>query len=130
MKTSNFQFLKPHLEDIYFSINKDYIPDEPEVEMQNQFGINVKKSKDKNMAYVQLTLEINMDDSINKPFEMFVKVASEFKWESDMDEKVIDTMLNSNAPALLLSYMRPIVANITNVSNIPVYNLPFINFKQ
>ena len=56
-------------------------------------------------------------------------MASDFKWE-DLDEKTVDSMLNLNAPALLLSYMRPIVANITNSSKFPTYNLPFINFKE
>lgn len=51
------------------------------------------------------------------------------KWE-EMDKKIIESMLRMNAPALLLGYMRPIVANITNSSNFPVYNLPFLNVKE
>lgn len=62
-------------------------------------------------------------------FKLRIKVASDFKWE-DLDEKTAESMLNLNAPALLLGYMRPIVANITNSSNFPAYNLPFINFKE
>ena len=56
-------------------------------------------------------------------------MSSDFEWE-DMDESMIDTMLHINAPALLLGYMRPIVATITNSSKYPVYNLPFINFNE
>lgn len=44
--------------------------------------------------------------------------------------EISEAMLKCNAPALLLSYMRPIVANITNVSKFPVYNLPFVNFQE
>ena len=61
-------------------------------------------------------------------FRWMLVVASDFKWE-DLDDDTVEKLLNSNAPALLLSYMRPIVANLTNASNLPVYNLPFVNFK-
>ena len=43
---------------------------------------------------------------------------------------MVNSMLNVNAPALLLGYMRPIVSSITNSSALPVYNIPFINFKE
>ena len=64
------------------------------------------------------------------PFELEIKVASDFKWDDSLSDEKVEYMLNTNAPALLLSYMRPIVANITNASKIPAYNLPFINFVK
>ena len=63
------------------------------------------------------------------PFKLKIKVASDFKWEY-IEEERVNAMLKNNAPALLLSYMRPIVASITNSSNFPAYNLPFMNFKE
>lgn len=41
--------------------------------------------------------------------------------------ETVGECLNVNAPALLLSYMRPIVANITSSSIFPAYHLPFVN---
>lgn len=61
-------------------------------------------------------------------FKLIAKVAADFRWE-DLDDKAVDAMLHLNAPALLLGYMRPIVANITNSSVFPVYNLPFMDFR-
>ena len=40
------------------------------------------------------------------------------------------SVLEKNAQALLIGYLRPIVANITNVSKFPAYNLPFINLNE
>ena len=120
MKSSKFQFVD----------NPVFVSeaDDGEIEMQNSFNIQVKRSKDENRANVELTLETNTENE-RAPFKLQIKVASDFKWE-DLDEKTVDSMLNLNAPALLLSYMRPIVANITNSSKFPTYNLPFINFKE
>lgn len=130
MKSSKFQFLNPYLEEAYFTVNPEYDPEENEgdIEMQNSFNIQVARSKNENRANVKLTLETNAENE-KAPFKLRITMASDFKWE-DMDEKTVESMLKMNAPALLLGYMRPIVANITNSSNFPVYNLPFLNFKE
>ena len=130
MKTSKFQFLNPYLEEVYFTANPDYDPEknEGEIKMRNAFNIQVTQSKNENRANVKLTLETNTENE-KAPFKLHITVASDFKWE-DLDDKTVESMLNLNAPALLLGYMRPIVANITNSSKFPVYNLPFINFKE
>lgn len=74
-----------------------------------------------------LELKVGMDKAA--PFKLWIKVASDFVWE-ELPKEVLDIMLNCNAPALLLGYMRPIVANVTNSSKFPTYNLPFMNFKE
>lgn len=128
MKPSNFQFLNPYLEEVYFVVNPNFDTDDIEIEMQNSFNIQVKRSETDNRANVELELKTNIDNE-KAPFKLRIKVASDFKWE-DLDDKKVEAMLKLNAPALLLGYMRPIVANITNSSNFPAYNLPFINFKE
>lgn len=128
MRPSKFQFLNPYLEEVYFAVNPSFNVDDGQIEMQNSFEVQVKRSEHSNRANVELKLETNIDNS-KAPFELRIKVASDFKWE-DLDDKMVDAMLEVNAPALLLGYMRPIVANITNSSNFPAYNLPFINFKE
>ncbi len=84
--------------------------------------------EEQNQKTCKLLLESNKDNE-NAPFKIIAKVAADFRWE-DLDEEAVEAMLNLNAPALLLGYMRPIVANVTNSSAFPAYNLPFINFKE
>ena len=43
---------------------------------------------------------------------------------------MVDKLLNQNAPSLLLSYIRPIVVQITAASPFPTYNIPFMNFTN
>ena len=130
MRSSKFQFLNPYLEEISFSANSNFDAeiDNNGFEMQNNFNIQIQKKENENRANVKLILETNLENE-EAPFKLCIKVASDFKWE-DLDDKTVESMLNYNAPALLLGYMRPIVANITNSSNFPAYNLPFINFKE
>ena len=128
MKPSQFRFLNPYLDEICFLSNPHFVKDEKSIAIDNSFQVKVDREKDKNKAHVQLTLETNAENE-NAPFKIVIKMSSDFEWE-DMDESMIDTMLHINAPALLLGYMRPIVATITNSSKYPVYNLPFINFNE
>ena len=56
-------------------------------------------------------------------------MVSGFTW-NDLDDEMVDTLLRQNAPALLLSYARPIIASITNASKFPTYNIPFFDFSE
>lgn len=128
MRPSNFQFLNPYLRELYFDSNPDFDEENSEVEIQNSFNIQIKRSESENRANVELKLETNLEKE-NTPFKLRIRVASDFRWE-DLEEETVKSMLEQNAPALLLSYMRPIVASVTNSSVFPAYHLPFINFKE
>ena len=83
------------------------------------------------MISVSLVLG-NLDDFENdQPFALKCTVEAEFEWsEKIQNDGKIDVLLEKNAQALLIGYLRPIVANITNVSKFPAYNLPFINLNE
>ena len=130
MTKSNFQFLSPYLTEIHFEVNPNFSSElyDNNIQMQNAFHIQVKRDEKQNKANVELALETNINND-DAPFKMRIKMASDFSW-TKLNKEEIDTMLSLNAPAILLGYMRPIVANITASSNFPVYNLPFINFGE
>lgn len=127
MEKSEFQFVNPYLEYLDFRQNSNFSPSHDSVKMENSFQIEVNKSEN-NEAKVTLTLQLNKELE-NAPFTLEIKMSSIFKWNKCIEDR-IDLMLRTNAPALLLGYIRPIVANITNSSQYPAYNLPFINFLE
>ena len=80
-------------------------------------------------ATVSLTIEIGETDD-NVPFYIKAKEQADFKWDESVADIMLDRLLNQNAPSLLLSYLRPIVAQVTNSSKYGVYNIPFVNFTS
>ena len=128
MKPSQFRFINPYLDEISFLTNPSFVKGEKPVTMENSFEVQVDRDESENRAHVRLTLSINTEAE-TAPFAIVIKMSSDFEWD-DMEESTIDTMLHINAPALLLGYMRPIVATVTNSSKFPVYNLPYINFNE
>ncbi|MBQ5430657.1 MAG: protein-export chaperone SecB [Lachnospiraceae bacterium] len=48
----------------------------------------------------------------------------------ELTNEQINDLLRINGAAVLYSYLRPIVSNLTNNSALPVLNLPFIDFTE
>ena len=66
----------------------------------------------------------------DSPFELNITIQGKFSWDDEFDDKTVEELLNVNAPALLLSYLRPIVSNITLNGMGNSYDIPFIDFTS
>lgn len=130
MKKSSFQFTNPVLLRLDFQINEDFSSkDSISVPIQFQVQKSTKDQTEK-MATVKLSVTVG-EKTNNMPYYISATICANFKWEPDSySEEAVDNLLSQNAPALLLSYIRPIIANITNSSPYPVNNLPFFDFTQ
>lgn len=125
MKESKFQFTNPKLDKIIFNINEEYTE---KLDKKLNYSIKVKrKGIDNKNAIVKLIIEIG--DNKNSRFYLNLDISAKFNW-NDIDDQQIDSFLEVNAPALLLSYARPIVANITMQAGLSPMNLPFMNFVK
>ena len=129
MKESKFQFKTPYLEELEFNLNNDFANKTVDVKMENSVTVHISKIDDcENSALVELELTIN-DDVTDKPFSLYIVVAAEFTWE-DLDIEHANNLLKTIAPEFLLGFARLIIANITNVSPFPCYNISFLNFNE
>ena len=127
MNRSKFQFSNPELEKINFEVNESFDKESFDgIAMQSNTEIKVL---DNNEAYVALTLDIG-DLSEGQPFNITVKMSANFCWDNSLDIEKAKQLLNINAPAALLSYIRPIVSSMTCSSRYPALNIPFIDFTQ
>lgn len=127
MNRSKFQFSNPELEKIVFSVNQSYEESKFDgISMQSNTEV---KKLDGNKAKVSLTITIG-NDTDTQPFHICITMSANFIWEDDIDDVMAKQLLNMNAPAVLLSYIRPIVSSLTNSSKYPTLNIPFIDFTQ
>lgn len=57
--------------------------------------------------------------------------AALFRWNPEkVDAEHSEKLLKQNAPALLLSYLRPTISLITSASPYAAYDIPFMNFTE
>lgn len=125
MNRSKFQFSNPELEKIEFQINESFSQEMYDgIAMQSNTEV---KKIDGHNAYVALSICIG-NETEGQPFDITVKMSAKFNWDESITEEQANKMLKINAPAVLLSYIRPIVSNMTNSSRYPCLNIPFINF--
>lgn len=130
MKESKFQFSNPTLESLEYTINKDFLEDKFNgIEVNAETSIGKLKDKTQTSTVVGLKVEVGTHDSTS-PFFARIAMSSEFHWDTDLNEKMLNNLLKYNAPALLFSYIRPHIANLTNSSNYPPFNLPFMDFNE
>ncbi len=124
MRESSFQFKDPYISELNFKENEEFDIENFE-SLKMNFDISIKKSDSEPKALV--TLKMQLGDEENCPFQLLVQIGAFFYWNSEFDNELVDDCLNKNAPALLISYVRPIIANVTSVSKYPAFNLPFID---
>ena len=127
MTKSNFQFLNPKLLNISFDVNPSYKYDGNEPQFTNEISTKFSQMVD-NSATVLLNIKISCEE--NEPFILRASMASKFKWNDSLESAEVERLLHENAPALLISYLRPIVSSLTTFSPLPTYDIPFINFTE
>lgn len=128
MKKSKFQFSNPNLINLVFEVNPSF--DEKLFEsLKLESHTKIIKMRGQNKANVEMCMNIG---GMKKeyPFVINIIMASDFMWDDELEEVLVDRLLKANATSLILSYMRPIISNITNNSKYPVFNLPFLDMQN
>ena len=129
MTESVFQFTNPALSKMEFLINEGFDNNITEVQMKMNISVNVSKSEDGNKALVSLICEIG-EKSNEVPLWICAEENADFKWNDEISEDLEEKLLHQNAPSLLLSYLRPIVSQLTAATRYGAYNIPFVNFTK
>ena len=94
-----------------------------------ELSVKVSKGEDKNKAIVSLVVNLERR-IIYSPFWLLAEEEATFKWEEAIEQVIVEKLLKQNAPSLLLSYLRPIVVQVTQASPCGAYNIPFMNFSK
>ena len=122
-KISGFQFKNPILTKLNYNINPVGLKKIGNIQTNIRVDNSLKEKKD---AIVALNLKMGNEDTA---FALEIEMQSKFKWNKSCNANQIDNLLNQNAPALLLSYMRPLVSETTGYGFNSVM-LPFIDFSN
>lgn len=127
MKESKFQFSNPVLNDLKFHVNEDFDSDSFEGFNEISLTNSTKKNKEKREAIVSITFSCGQKEK-NVPMTLSIEMSADFTWSEEIEN--YEDFLEVNAPSLIFSYARPIIAMITNSSKLPVFNVPFVDFTK
>lgn len=136
MKEAIFQLIgKPKINKFLYETNKNFEFSEAELPIEVNNDIQVMRGSDdhKQEAVVILNIGIfTMKDFESVPFKINAEIEGYFKWDEELENNnpILESMLKENAPAILYSYVRPIITLITVEANMPPLIIPLLNFKD
>lgn len=133
MKESKFQLIgKPRVTKCLFEISKKFDSD-GELTLEIENSVKIIQSEKDTEAMVILSLEIFKDKDFEKvPFYIEMAIEGYFAWSEELkvNQKQLDIMLKENAPAILYSYLRPLITMMTVEANLPPLVIPLMNFRD
>ena len=128
MKKSILKFKNPILKEIEYKINEKFVEND---RISLDINLETKISKGEESAIVEVCLKIFDDsDNIEVPFSMKIVMFGEFSWDNDADKSVINKLLETNAPAIIISYIRPYVSTVTVGSGFAPLILPVFDLSS
>ena len=127
MKKSNLQFTDPHIKKIDFRIGEEVVNSSIPISIEIEDNIN-SRSKEASIDLNLVIGEISADNEITTSFYFNGIISANFRWKEDIED--LDDTLKVSGGTVLLSYMRPILANLTMQAGIKPLKLPFVNFTE
>lgn len=129
MNNSAFQFTNPTLVRLDFGINEEFLngnKEKEEADINLELSVTSQETG-KNEAQVSLTIQVG-EKGKEAPYYIMLIERADFRWYEELELDRRKKLLTQNAPSLLLSYARPIISQITDVSPFNTFHIPFINF--
>ncbi len=134
LKTSSFQLInKPRVTKNMFQVNKDY-DFTGEVLLEIDKNVKVTEvSNEEMVVMVTLNLMFFKDKDFKEvPFKLELEIEGLFGWGKELEENPtqLEILLRENAPAILYSYLRPIITTTSIDANLPPLVIPLMNFRE
>ncbi|MCK5157052.1 MAG: protein-export chaperone SecB [Spirochaetales bacterium] len=128
MKISNFQLKDHRLINVEYNLNRNFSNPKGTISLDISSEIVVNRIS-KNEATVQFTLFVFKDQKMEEvPFKIKTVHEGNFIWDDSYEEDFTQKLLHYNAPAILLSYDRSIISQMTAYSGLPPLLIPLIDF--
>ena len=128
MKESFFRLKSQSTEEIIFKKNNDFKDKKIKLEFSHKLEV---KNISETSSNVKLIFNIFTEKKLREsPFFVSITQSGVFEYPKDINKKTLENLLNINAPAALLSYIRGIISQITAFSGYPALIIPLINFNK
>ena len=128
MKESFFKLRSQFTEEIIFKKNSDFKDRKIKLKFSHRLEI---KNIDEGSSNVKFIFNIFTEEELaESPFFISITQSGKFEYPSNLDKNNLENLLNINAPAVLLSYIRGIISQITAFSGYPALIIPLMNFTK
>lgn len=129
MKESKFQLEHQRLIDVEYKLNDKF---SKKGALPLSVGMESTLSRiSPNKALLNIKFFIFKDEPLESvPIKAVLTIEGLFTWASSFKEEEVVGLLEVNAPAVLMSYIRPIITQLTVFSGLPALILPLLDFTK
>lgn len=118
----------PKITNVHFDLNKDYdFKNTKEYDLGLNVNTKINEMTEETLYEVVLIMKTTSEEEI-EPFNLSATISGIFKIENNMEEML--EVLKVNGPAILTSYLRPYISNITLAAGIEPVTIPILNFNK
>ncbi|HEB9338046.1 TPA: protein-export chaperone SecB [Campylobacter coli] len=123
-----FKILSIEIKKFNFEQN-GVLDDSGTINCKNNIGViaHQKDDKKKDIFLIQLDLDIQADSGSESVYNISTTILSLIAFETKDEQNKI---LLNNAVAIMFSYLRPMIAQITMLSGFPPYHLQPVSFEE
>ena len=130
MRPSDLQMNNLFIDEIKYKFNPNFVHTKDGVGISIGFALHRQIREDEKKAIIMLRTELFNEELTEKmPFHINIVIGAIFKWE-DLSNEQLKQVLTENVASILFSYTRPLIAQITSMSNMPPLHLQLMNFKD
>ncbi|EAI3897244.1 hypothetical protein BXA15_06340 [Campylobacter lari] len=128
IKSGVFQILSIEIKKFNFEQN-GVLDDSGTINCKNNIGViaHQKDDKKKDIFLIRLDLDIQADSGSESVYNISTTILSLIAFETKDEQNKI---LLNNAVAIMFSYLRPMIAQITMLSGFPPYHLQPVSFEE
>ena len=132
IKKSQLQFSDPVLKEFHIEINEDFLAKHSDEEMIDMPKVvyETDHTAIENNEFFVIGKVVVGEVGEDSPFYAYVTMGARFYYNEDISEELLNNFISVNAPAHILSYMRPVLAMLTSMTPFPSYHLPFLNLIE
>ena len=128
MKKSGFQLINEKVLSLDYKINENSVIKNIDLKLSGNTEIH---KFEENKAKVIFSFNVFKKEPIESvPFKIEIIIEGIFTWNEEISLDMVDQLLNTNAPAILISYIRSIVTQLTVLSGFPALVIPLLNFTK
>ncbi len=130
MVTSNFNIETIRAINIKFEVEEMHIGTQTQLPVEIQSHSRYALSEeDSSVAKLETTIEVFPTEE-HAPFRISVTMEGIFRWNENFDRDSLEVFLKINGNALLYSYARPIITQLTVSAGFPPLVLPLADFTK
>jgi preprotein translocase subunit SecB len=127
MEKSALSMGKVYISEVIYKLNPKF--NNPENEISADINAVLYRTQLDNSCIANLRTTIfNEELTEDIPFFALIGVLSVFKWEGNLTKELLE-QYSTNMAAILYSYTRPLVAQITAFSNMPPLHLSVMDMR-